>query len=82
MESYFHGVAPFGYMRVKACLAALRILSWPTPSFVASYVPRHPSRALSRLLYLSIINTVSVYLILRAPNGKPPGFPKKQTGCS
>ena len=31
-----HGVAPFGYVRVKACLAALRTLSWPTPSFVAS----------------------------------------------
>ena len=30
-----HGVAPFGYVRVKACLAALRTLSWPSPSFVA-----------------------------------------------
>jgi hypothetical protein len=58
MESYFHGVAPFGYVRVKACLAALRTLSWPTPSFIASYVPRHPSRALSRLSYLSIIELI------------------------
>jgi hypothetical protein len=57
MDSYIHGVAPFGNMRVKACLAANRILSWPTPSFVASYVPRHPSRAFCRLSYLSIINT-------------------------
>jgi hypothetical protein len=31
-----HRVAPFGYVRVKACLAALRTLSWPTPSFVAN----------------------------------------------
>lgn len=31
-----HGVAPFGNVRVKACLAARRTLSWPTPSFVAS----------------------------------------------
>lgn len=31
-----HGVAPFGYVRVKAYLAALRTLSWPIPSFVAS----------------------------------------------
>lgn len=30
-----HGVAPFGYVRVKACLAALRTLSWPSPSFFA-----------------------------------------------
>ncbi len=59
MESYFHGVAPFGYVRVNACLAALRTLSWPTPSFVASYVPRHPSRALIRLSYLLIINTLT-----------------------
>ena len=31
-----HGVAPFGNVRVKACLAARRTLSWPTPSFFAS----------------------------------------------
>ena len=30
-----YGVAPFGYVRVKACLAALRTLSWPSPSFFA-----------------------------------------------
>ena len=57
IDSYIYGVAPFGNVRVKACLAALRTLSWPTPSFVASYVPRHPSRAFCRLSYLSIINT-------------------------
>ena len=52
MKIYLHRVAPFGYVRVKACLAALRTLSWPTPSFIASHVPRHPSRAFSRLSYL------------------------------
>ncbi len=53
IDRYIDGVAPFGYMRVKACLAARRTLSWPTPSFIASHVPRHPSRAFSRLSYLS-----------------------------
>ncbi len=36
MNIYIHGVAPFGYVRVNARLAALRTLSWPTPSFFAS----------------------------------------------
>ena len=36
MDHYIHGVAPFGNVRVNACLAALRTLSWPSPSFVAS----------------------------------------------
>jgi hypothetical protein len=36
MDISTHGVAPFGNVRVKACLAARRTLSWPTPSFVAS----------------------------------------------
>ena len=36
MDISIHGVAPFGNVRVKACLAARRTLSWPTPSFVAS----------------------------------------------
>ena len=35
IEFSLYGVAPFGYVRVKACLAALRTLSWPSPSFVA-----------------------------------------------
>lgn len=36
IDRYIDGVAPFGNVRVKACLAARRTLSWPTPSFVAS----------------------------------------------
>ena len=36
MDISIHGVAPFGNVRVKACLAARRTLSWPTPSFFAS----------------------------------------------
>lgn len=36
MSLYAHGVAPFRYVRIKACLAAPRTLSWPSPSFVAS----------------------------------------------
>ena len=36
IDHYIDGVAPFGNMRVKACLAARRTLSWPTPSFFAS----------------------------------------------
>jgi hypothetical protein len=30
-------VAPFGYLRVKACLAAHRSISLPTASFIASW---------------------------------------------
>ena len=36
MNIAIHGVAPFGYVRVYARLAARRTLSWPTPSFFAS----------------------------------------------
>ena len=36
MSLYAHGVVPFGYVRIKACLAAPRTLSWPSPSFIAS----------------------------------------------
>ena len=63
-----NGVAPFGYVRVKACLAARRTLSWPTPSFFASHVPRHPSRALCRLSYLFhklLFRTYLLYVFLR-----------------
>jgi hypothetical protein len=56
IDSSIDGVAPFGHVRVNACLTALRTLSWSTPSFFASHVPRHPSRAFSRLSYLSIIS--------------------------
>jgi hypothetical protein len=35
MDISIHGVAPFGYVRVNARLAALRTLSWPSPSFFA-----------------------------------------------
>ena len=60
-----HGVAPFGHVRVNACLTALRTLSWSTPSFFASHVPRHPSRAFSRLSYLSIITKILVLKLRR-----------------
>lgn len=56
-----HGVAPFGYVRVKARLAALRTLSWPSPSFIASHVPRHPSRAFSRLSWVIISASLSAH---------------------
>ena len=42
-------VSPFGYPRIKACLAAPRGLSQPTASFIASLAPRHPSTALNIL---------------------------------
>lgn len=61
-----HGVAPFGYVRVKAHLAALRTLSWPIPSFVASMslgirlVPY-----LAYLLINKMINDESLICIFR-----------------
>jgi hypothetical protein len=36
LRRYSQGVSPFGHIRINACLAAPRTLSWPTPSFIAS----------------------------------------------
>ncbi len=69
---YAHGVAPFGYVRVNARLTARRTLSWSTPSFIASHVPRHPSRALSRLSFqLLRMNSNNLFLYNPKPYTNP-----------
>ena len=61
MGRYAHGVAPFGYVWIKARLAAPHTLSWPSPSFFASHVPRHPSRAFSRSISLPLTGFFSPF---------------------